>query len=143
MTDQPFGGMIDYFQKKMGQTIILDKPSLDDLNINSEATKVSLHLDKVSTRTALKKMLADLGLTYIVKDEAIFVTTPVKARDSMTTRTYYIGDLAPQYDLRFGPYLRAATGAANHRATREHDHEQCRQRQLGGQRQGRRRHDCV
>jgi hypothetical protein len=105
VTDQRFAGMIDYFQKKMGQTIILDKPALDDLNINQESTTVSLHLEKVSTRTALKKMLADLGLTYIVKDEAIFVTTPTKAKDYMTVRTYYVGDLVPQYDLRFGPSL--------------------------------------
>jgi len=105
VTDQRFGGMIDYFQKKMGQTIILDKPALDDLGINKESTTVSLHLEKVSTRTALKKMLADLGLTYIVKDEAIFVTTPTKAKDYMTVRTYYVGDLAPQYDLRYGPFL--------------------------------------
>ena len=104
-TDQRFGGMIDYFQKKMGQTIILDKPALDDLGVNKESTTISLHLEKVSTRTALKKMLADLGLTYIVKDEAIFVTTPTKAKDYMTVRTYYVGDLAPQYDLRYGPYL--------------------------------------
>jgi hypothetical protein len=50
-------------------------------------------------------MLADLGLTYIVKDELIFVTTPTKAKDYMTTRTYYVGDLVPQYDMRFGPSL--------------------------------------
>jgi hypothetical protein len=105
VTDQRFGGMIDYFQKKMGQTIMLDKPALDDLSVNNESTMVSLHLDKVSTRTALKKMLADLGLTYIVKDETIFVTTPTKAKDYMTVRTYYVGDLVPQYDLRFGPFL--------------------------------------
>jgi hypothetical protein len=105
VTDQRFGGMIDYFQKKMGQTILLDKPSLDDLGIKPESTTVSLHLEKVSTRTALKKMLADLGLTYIVKDELIFVTTPTKAKDYMTTRTYYVGDLVPQYDMRFGPSL--------------------------------------
>ncbi|HBI43077.1 MAG TPA: hypothetical protein DDY78_09515 [Planctomycetales bacterium] len=101
-TDQRFGGMIDFFQKQMAQTIVLDKPSLDDLNINNESTTVSLHLDKVSTRTALKKMLADLGLTYIIKDETIFVTTPAKAKENLTVRTYYVGDLVPQYDLRFG-----------------------------------------
>jgi hypothetical protein len=105
VSDQRFGGMIDFFQKKMGQTIMLDKPALDDLSVNNESTMVSLHLDKVSTRTALKKMLADLGLTYIVKDETIFVTTPTKAKDYMTVRTYYVGDLVPQYDLRFGPFL--------------------------------------
>jgi len=100
--DQRFGGMIDYFQKQMGQTIVLDKPALDDLSVNGESTTVTLHLEKVSTRTALKKMLADLGLTYVIKEETIFVTTPEKAKDMMTVRTYYIGDLAPQYDTRFG-----------------------------------------
>lgn len=105
VTDQRFGGMIDYFQKTMGQTILLDKPALDDLNINKETTTVSLHLEKVSTRTALKKMLADLGLTYIVRDETIFVTTPTKAKDYMSVRTYYVGDLLPQYDLRFGSLI--------------------------------------
>ena len=65
---------------------------MDDLNVNTEST-VSVHLNKVSTRTALKKVLADLGLTYVIKDETIFVTTPIKAKDMMTVRTYYIGDL--------------------------------------------------
>src|SRR5262249_48539650 len=41
----------------------------------------------------LKKVLADFQLTYIVKDEVIQVTTPARARETLTTRTYYIGDL--------------------------------------------------
>jgi hypothetical protein len=101
-TDQKFGGVIDWFEHQTGQTIILDKGALGDLGVSNEST-VNLHLNKVSTRTALKKVLADLGLTYIVKDEAIYVTTPEKAKDYMTVRTYYIGDLMPAYDLSLGP----------------------------------------
>ena len=101
LTEQRFGGVIDWFQKQMGQTIVLDKPALDDLNVNSESTTVTLHLEKVSTRTALKKILADLGLTYVIKEETIFVTTPAKAKDMMTVRTYYMGDLVPHYDISF------------------------------------------
>jgi hypothetical protein len=104
LTDQRFGGVIDWFQKQTGQTILLDKPALDDINVNTEST-VSAHLNKVSTRTALKKVLADLGLTYVIKDETIFVTTPMKAKDMMTIRTYYIGDLLGAYDLSLGPVL--------------------------------------
>ena len=111
-TDQKLGGVLDWFQKKTGLTIVLDKGATDDLNINGESTTLSLHLDKVSTRTALKKMLADLGLTYVIKDETILVTTPAKAKDMMTVRTYYIGDLVPQYDLRFGPTLSALQAQA-------------------------------
>ena len=94
--DQRFGGVVDWFQHQMGQTIVLDKPALDDLGVNNEST-INVTLNKVSTRTALKKILADLGLTYVVKDETIFVTTPAKAKDMMTIRTYYIGDLIGGY----------------------------------------------
>jgi hypothetical protein len=101
-TNQRFGGVIDWFEKQMGQSIVLDKAALDEIGVNSESTTVSLQLNKVTTRTALKKVLADVGLTYIVKDETIYVTTPAKAKDFMTIRTYYIGDLLGQYDLSFG-----------------------------------------
>ena len=101
LTDQRFGGVIDWFQKATGLTFVLDKSALSDLNVNSESTTVTLHLEKVSTRTALKKMLADLGLTYVIKEETIFVTTPEKAKDMMTVRTYYVGDLVPHYDVPF------------------------------------------
>ena len=102
--DQRLGGVVEWFQHQTGQTIVLDKPALDDINVNSEST-VNVTLNKVSTRTALKKVLADLGLTYVVKDETIFVTTPAKAKDMMTIRTYYIGDLIGGYDMSFGPQL--------------------------------------
>jgi hypothetical protein len=102
LTDKNFGGVIDWFQKQMGQTIVLDTPALKDIGVSTEST-VNVHLNKVSTRTALKKVLADLGLTYVIKDETIFVTTPAKAKDMMVVRTYYIGDLTNGYpDIRFG-----------------------------------------
>ena len=102
--DQHFGGVVDWFQHQMGQTIVLDKAALDDISVNNESS-VNVTLNKVTTRTALKKVLADLGLTYVIKEEAIFVTTPAKAKDMMTVRTYYIGDLMGQYDVRFGRAL--------------------------------------
>ena len=102
--DQHFGGVVEWFQHQMGQTIILDKAALDDIGVNNESS-INVTLNKVTTRTALKKVLADLGLTYVIKEEAIFVTTPAKAKDMMTVRTYYIGDLMGQYDVRFGGAL--------------------------------------
>jgi hypothetical protein len=76
--EQRFGAVVDWFQHQMGQTIILDKPALDDIGVNKEST-VNVTLNKVTTRTALKKVLADLGLTYVIKDETIIVTTPAYA----------------------------------------------------------------
>ena len=41
----------------------------------------------------------------MVKNETIFVTTPERAKEMVTTRTYYIGDLAGVVDIRYGPVL--------------------------------------
>jgi hypothetical protein len=102
LKDVKFNGVMDYFQKQTGQTIILDKESLESAGVTNETT-VSLQLPaKVATKTALKKVLADVGLVYVVKDETIQVMTPAKAREIVTTRTYYIGDVVGGADLRLG-----------------------------------------
>ena len=51
-------------------------------------------------------MLADVGLTYIVKDGSIRVVTLEEARSSMTVRSYYVGDLAAVVDVSISPLLR-------------------------------------
>ncbi len=90
--NETFSSVIEYLQKKTGQTILVDKNALEEANVNYD-TPVTLRLPKISTRTMLKRMLADLGLTYVIKEEAIQITTPARAREMMVTRAYYIGDL--------------------------------------------------
>jgi hypothetical protein len=91
-TNETFSSIIEYLQKVTGQTILVDKNALEEANVTYD-TPVTLRLNRVSTRTMLKRMLADLGLTYVIKEEAIQITTPARARDMMVTRAYYIGDL--------------------------------------------------
>jgi hypothetical protein len=98
-----FSSVIEYLQKVTGQTILVDKQALEEANVTYD-TPVTLRLPKVSTRTVIKRLLADLGLTYVIKDEAIQVTTPARAQEMMVTRVYYIGDLVGVVD----PLLPAA-----------------------------------
>ena len=77
----------------MGQNILLDKQSLEEANITYDSP-ITLRFNKpVSARTALKRVLADVGLTYVIRKESIDVTTVARAREMLTIRTYYIGDL--------------------------------------------------
>jgi hypothetical protein len=99
-----FESAIDYLQTVTGLTIMVDKATLDAAGITYE-TPVSTNLKNVSTRTFLRKLLADVGLTYVIKNEAVQVVTPAQARDMLTVRTYYLGDLAGAVDLRFGPVI--------------------------------------
>jgi hypothetical protein len=88
-----FQSVIDHLSKQMGQNILTSKQSLDEANVTYDSP-ITLRFSKpVAARTALKRVLADLGLTYIIRNENIEVTTIARAREMLTTRTYYIGDL--------------------------------------------------
>jgi hypothetical protein len=88
-----FQSVIDHLSKKMGVDIIVDKQALDEAAVTYD-TPITLRFNKpVSARSALKRVLADVGLTYVIRREAIEVTTLARAREMMVVRTYYLGDL--------------------------------------------------
>jgi hypothetical protein len=88
-----FQSVIDDLSKRLGQTIILDKQAMEEANVTYD-TPITLRFNKpVSARTALKRVLADVGLTYVIRKENIEVTSIARAKEMLTTRTYYIGDL--------------------------------------------------
>jgi hypothetical protein len=93
-----FLDVIEDLSTKLGQPILLDKAALADVGVSSE-TQVSLKAKGLSGRTALRKVLGDVGLAYIIKDEAIQVVSEKVARETMITRTYYLGNL-----LAGGPF---------------------------------------
>src|SRR5262249_50720291 len=107
MKESTLEAVIGYLKDKAGVDINVPKLILEERNITYQ-TPVSVSLKDVTLRTVLKKVLADVGLTYIVKEGAIQVTTEERAKQTLTVRTYYIGDLlgfAP--GVRFSPYARA------------------------------------
>jgi hypothetical protein len=102
---------IDYLQTLSGQTIVLDKSTLEAAGVNYDTPVNVRKLRNVSLRTALRKVLGEVGLTYIVEKETIHVLTPGEAKKKMTVRTYYLGDLAGAVDFTFGPAFDQATMA--------------------------------
>jgi hypothetical protein len=93
--------VIDYLQTLSGVTILVDKATLDRAGINYD-TPVNVKKMRVSLRTALRKVLSEYGLTYIVEKETIHVLTNDEAKSKMTVRTYYLGDVAGATDFTFG-----------------------------------------
>jgi hypothetical protein len=88
-----FQSVLDHLSKQMGQNILIDKATMEEANVTYD-TPITLRFDRpVSARTALKRVLADVGLTYVIHSQNIQVMTPARAKEMMTTRTYYIGDL--------------------------------------------------
>lgn len=103
-----FKEVINYIQEKTGLSIFVDKASLEEAGIDYDTPVTFKVPTKISVRTVLKKVLADNNLTYIIKEGAIQVMTPQKARDLMVVRTYPIQDLVGLTDARFDPFLNRA-----------------------------------
>jgi type II secretory pathway component GspD/PulD (secretin) len=81
--------------------IVVDEQALAEENISLSQT-VTIQLEQVSLKTALGLMLANLRLTYVVKDGVIQVTTPAHAKGKQVTVTYQVADLVIPIE-NFGP----------------------------------------
>jgi hypothetical protein len=101
-----FQDIIDNLEKLTGVTIVVDKKALEEAGVSYEST-VSLRL-KATTRSVLKRILADLGLAYVIKNEMIQITSLARAKEMTTTRAYYIGDLVAVLDPSLPPALTQA-----------------------------------
>jgi hypothetical protein len=101
--------VLDDLSNKLNVTFALDKASLADAGVNSD-TQANLVIPRgIAARTALRKLLGEVGLTYIIKNETIQVITEAKAKEMMVTRTYYIGNLLAggvfaDVGIRFNPW---------------------------------------
>src|SRR5581483_11986329 len=91
--DVSFKDVLGYLQDKTGLAIIVDNGSLRDAMIDYDEEKVTFKANKVTVRTILRKILADRGLAYVLKEGTVQVVTNQRAREMMVVRTYPINDL--------------------------------------------------
>jgi hypothetical protein len=99
-----FSEAIELIEKLTGQSLIVDKLAVQEAGVTYETTKVNLKL-KSSMRSVLKKMLAELGLSYFIKNEEIHITTAARAKEETSVRTYYVGEVGSVVDVRYGPLI--------------------------------------
>ncbi len=103
-----------FIQQATGINVILDPKAVKELGLDEE-TPVTLKLDKVSLKSILNLMLDPLDLTYIIRDDVLFITSKNTANSQLTTKVYPIADLAmPIPDLNSGGIgLGGALGGGN------------------------------
>jgi len=102
-----FKDVIEDLQKRTGQNFVVDQRALEEANIKYD-TPVNLSLKGVTVRTVLKRLLADFNMTYVVKDQAVQITSIPRAKDMLSVRAYYVGDLVPVVDMRLPAFLNQA-----------------------------------
>lgn len=90
--DKPLEYVLQELSTEMDQKLYIDERSLSDLGIDLKKL-TSVDARGVSARTALRQVLGAQGLTFVIKGEIIQVLTVDKARETLTTRVYYLGDV--------------------------------------------------
>jgi hypothetical protein len=88
----PLMDVITTLQQEYGIPIKLDSHALEETGINRDET-VTVNIHNVSLRSALRLMLKELQLTYVIVDEVLMITTPEAAESNLKTCVYDIGSL--------------------------------------------------
>jgi len=110
--DAPFDEVLKAISTATGQNILIEKSALQEAMIDSN-TLVSIAGRGIAARTALRQVLQNNQLTFIIKDETIQVVTLARAREMLVTRVYYMGDLVRVNGpfgnaLAWGPFMEMA-----------------------------------
>jgi len=100
-SERPLKEVIETIASKTGLPMRIATRKLEESAISLE-TLVDFSLHNMTLDSLLHNFLGDLGLTLIVKDEVVIITTPEDAASQLTTRVYPVLDLAarrsPVYD---------------------------------------------
>jgi hypothetical protein len=105
----PLKDFLEYMETKVpGLTMYLDEASRKELDLDYGTPVTIKSKSKITVKTILKKVFADLGLTYVIKEAAIQIITPERTKDYLVTRAYPIQDLITPFDMRMGPYVNQA-----------------------------------
>jgi hypothetical protein len=90
--DTPLTEVAEYLSTNYRINVVLAKSTLADAAI-TEDTPVTSSLSGISLRSALRIMLGELKLTYVIRDEVMQITTPEDAESQLVTKVYPVGDL--------------------------------------------------
>jgi hypothetical protein len=90
--ETPLKDAVTFLQDAHGIPIVLNTKTLNDAGVNADAP-VTKNLRGITLRSALRLLLKDLDLTYVVRDEVLQITTPDDAESQLITKVYPVGDL--------------------------------------------------
>ena len=85
--EQPLKDVIGLLQEMAKVPVLLEVKKLEEAAINME-TPVSFDVKGISLKSGLRLMLRPLGLTYVIEDEVVQITTPEDAGSRQNVRVY-------------------------------------------------------
>ncbi len=92
--ETPLADVVAFLKDAYNIPIEVEAAALDEVGLSPDVP-VTRNLHEVSLRTALRVILRDLGLTYLVDDEVLLITTQEEAAQRPVTRVYPVTPLLP------------------------------------------------
>lgn len=117
--DTPLETAIKSLRERHEINILLDIPTLIDEAIATD-TPVTLELAGVTFKSVLNLILTPLGLTYVIEDEVMKITTTSKAGEKLTIRVFDVRDLVTQF-ARSAADIEASTALARKKFVTERE----------------------
>jgi RNA polymerase sigma factor (sigma-70 family) len=105
--DVPLEEAVDTIERLHNFPIELDEKALLDIGVDT-SSPVKANYHGMSLRSALRLMLRDLELTYIIEDEYMLITTEEEQEVRLSTRIYPI---RPQWNVQTAELIDAITYA--------------------------------
>jgi len=90
--DTPLSEVVNYLKDRHQIEIELDQRALQDVGVDTN-TPITKSLRGISLRSALRLLLRELDLTYVIKDEVLLITTPEQAGNDLVLKVYPVADL--------------------------------------------------
>lgn len=113
--ETPLKTVINDLRTWQGINIVLDDAALKEGYVSLEQP-ISLQLENVSLKSALKLLLDKVHLTYVVEDEVLKITTEAHSRGQMVTVVYPVADLVipiPNFDGSSNSLMRSIEESQN------------------------------
>jgi hypothetical protein len=85
--------VVDVIKAKHGIEVVLDGEPMKQAGIDPAATLISKSFKDISLRSALRLILRDFNMTYIIDNEVLLITTKDSADSSLKARVYDVRDL--------------------------------------------------
>jgi len=92
--DTPLEDAVDFIAEHLGYPVFIDEQSLDEIGLSVDET-VNLSVKNFQLEHLLKQMLYQLGITHMVINGNVKITTLERAESDLQMRVYPVGDLFP------------------------------------------------
>jgi type II secretory pathway component GspD/PulD (secretin) len=90
--DTPLSQIIDDLHQMTGVNVVADTTALEEAGV-ALSQLLSLKVEDMSLKSALNILLKQARLTYVIKDEALQITTEEHAKGKLKMVTYPVADL--------------------------------------------------